>query len=209
MNVDWPSIIFDAPSAGQAWTNIFAEMQAISQHIDSATSLHVATVAPDRLLSEAAWELWQQYPLEAIKTSAEIKKWCRMPSASGRAVLIIDALSLRELPALVQGANKYGVRNLKITVTGAECPSTTDQFAKAIGAASRGVLANNKKPANFDLFGAACYTDVVDLPFEDCGVPPTANILLWHTWLDDLIHLNQTPNTLTAVQDHLRPSGSF
>ena len=49
------------------------------------------------------------------------------------------------------------------------------------------------------MFGGACYTDVVNLPFEDCPVTATPNMVIWHTWLDDLIHLQQKlPDQIAA-----------
>ncbi len=52
-------------------------------------------------------------------------------------------------------------------------------------------MANDGKPGTFALFGGNCYTDVISLPFEDCAVPPAPNLVMWHSWLDDLIHLHQ------------------
>lgn len=209
MSAEWSSLILDAPSAAVAWDNIFSKLQKISQNPDSAGILHDATVAPDRILSEAAWELWVQYPEQAAKTAVAMKTWCKMPASSGRAVLILDALSLREMSFLLKGAANNGINNLKVSVTGSECPSTTDQFAKALGAGTRGALANNKKTASFDLFGAGFHTDVVDLPFEDCCIPPTANILIWHTWLDDLIHTQKKSSEQIAknASDTLQSEG--
>lgn len=58
---------------------------------------------------------------------------------------------------------------------------------------SRGSLANNGAPSGFALFDASVYTDVLSLPFEDSVgiVPYEPNVFVWHTWLDDLIHLHK------------------
>jgi hypothetical protein len=138
-------------------------------------------------LAEAAWGLWEAFPEYAEKTSQHLKNWSNQ--ASGKAILILDALSLRELPILLGAAKARGIKPVQIKVSGSECPSTTDQFAKSIGLPSRSALANNGKPGTFALFVGNCYTDVVSLPFEDCAVPPSPNIVIWHSWLDDLIHL--------------------
>ena len=161
----------------------------MAKQSSSPVALHDATVIPDRLLTEAAWELWEFYPEHAVKTSSVIKDWTSQ--GSSKAVLILDALSLREMPILLSAAHVRGVEPLQVKVTGSECPSTTDQFAKALGLSSRSALANNKKPGTFSLFAGNCYTDVVSMPFEDCAVPPLPNIVIWHSWLDDLIHLQK------------------
>lgn len=220
--VDWPSIILDTPSPAEAWARIFAGLLDISRRGSSPVTLHDRTVVPDRLLSEAAWQLWNAYPEQAPLTSSLLRDWCsRTSPAAGRAVLILDALSLRELPLLIGGAQ---ARNIPISgvikVTGSECPSTTDQFAHALGVLSRSSLANDGKPKTFALFNAQSnalsngyndsYTDVVSLPFEDCPVPPTPNIVIWHTWLDDLIHVQRKlPDQISKITSSLLQSDGF
>ena len=189
MSIDWAGIILDSQAPETAWASIFSSLLDLAKQSSSPVALHDATVIPDRLLSEAAWELWESYPEHAVKTSAMLKDWTSQGSA--KAVLILDALSLRELPILLSAAAVRGADPLQVNVTGSECPSTTDQFAKAIGLSSRSALANDTKPGTFSLFGGNCYTDVVSMPFEDCAVPPAPNIVIWHTWLDDLIHLQK------------------
>lgn len=189
MSTDWVDIILDSQSPETAWAAIFSYLLDAARHSSSHGALHDATVIPDRLLTEAAWGLWESYPEHAVKTSAVLKDWTNQ--GSGKAVLILDALSLREMSVLLSAAAGRGINPIQVNVTGSECPSTTDQFAKAIGLSSRSALANDKKPGSFSLFGSNCYTDVVSMPFEDCSVPPSPNIVIWHSWLDDLIHLQK------------------
>jgi len=189
MKLDWRSIILDAQSQDKAWADIFTALLSIAQSNSSPVALHDATIIPDRLLTEAAWELWEAYPVHAEKTSDNLKKWAH--AGAGKAVLILDALSLRELMILLGAAESRGVKLVQIKVTGSECPSTTDSFAKSLGLTSRSALMNDGKPGSFKLFGGNCYTDVVSLPFEDCAAPPIPNLVIWHSWLDDLIHLHQ------------------
>ena len=188
MSISWHDIILDSSTPQSAWSNIFQALQELAMTTTSPVTLHDQTVIPDRLLSEAAWEIWLKYPDVANKTSDELQKWCNETSSTGKAVLILDALSLRELPVLVAGAKKHGVELDIVKVTGSECPSTTDHFARAIGLSSRSALSHDGKPGTFALFDT-CYTDVLSIPFEDCSVPPTSNVVIWHSWLDDLIHL--------------------
>lgn len=198
MSTDWSGIIFDSPTPHDAWAKIFSALHALSMSSSSPIALHDATVIPDRLLTEAAWELWEAFPTNAEKTSDCLKGWA--VSGSGKAVLILDALSLRELPILMREAETRGIQPIQVKVTGSECPSTTDHFAKSLGLPSRSALANDGKPGTFALFGGGCYTDVVSLPFEDCAVPSSPNLVIWHSWLDDLIHLQKKlPDQISRI----------
>jgi len=182
-------------------------MHALSRSSSSPVALHDATVIPDRLLTEAAWELWEAFPMHAEKTSGNLKGWA---VGSGKAVLILDALSLRELPILMGAAEARGIQPVQVKVTVSECPSTTDHFAKSLGLPSRSALANDGKPGTFALFGGDCYTDVVSLPFEDCAVPPSPNLVIWHSWLDDLIHLQQKlPDQIASIATSTLQSDGF
>lgn len=207
MSTDWSGIILDSQSPQDAWAEIFSALNALSRSSSSPVALHDATVIPDRLLTEAAWELWEAFPVHAEKTSGNLKGWA---VGSGKAVLILDALSLRELPILMGAAEERGIQPIQVKVTGSECPSTTDHFAKSLGLQSRSALANDGKPGTFALFGGKCYTDVVSLPFEDCAVPPTPNLVIWHSWLDDLIHLQQKlPDQIASIASSTLQSDGF
>lgn len=208
MSTAWSDIILDSGSPELAWAEIFSSMLALAKESSSPVALHDATVVPDRLLAEAAWELWEAYPEKAIKTSDNLKSWAS--TGTGKAVLILDALSLRELPILVGAAEERGIQPAQVTVTGSECPSTTNQFAKSLGVASRSTLANDSKPGAFALFEGDCYNDVVSLPFEDCAVPPSPNLVIWHSWLDDLIHLKKKlPDQIAKIASSELHSDGF
>jgi hypothetical protein len=192
---DWTEIILparDKSGAGAVWADIFAALQGVAESTASPVVLHDATIEPDRLLAEVAWELWQAYPDYAEKTSDALKQWAgQAPVSGGKAVLILDALSLRELAYILGGAQTRGCSPSLVKITGAECPSTTTCFAANLGLPSRSVLEHDGKPKSFALFGSECHTDVLRLPFEDCPVPPAPNIVFWHTWLDDLLHVQK------------------
>lgn len=226
MSVDWTEIILQYKTPEKAWDDIFTAMLSSALEITSPVSLHEETIIPDRLISEAAWELWEAYPNSARKTSDELIKWTGginldgsssvvdgnniHSSPNSKAVLILDALSLRELSILLGAAEARDVNPLQVKVTGSECPSTTDHFAKALGLPSRSSLVNNTKPGTFKLFGNDCYTDVLQLPFEDCAIPPTPNVVFWHSWLDDVIHLQQkNPDQINKVAQQTLQSDGF
>lgn len=189
----WVQLILDAPSVSEGWKAIFGRLAELALSSSSPVELHNHTVAPDRLLAESAWELWTAYQSEAPKIADALKRWCSEPSPTGRAVLVLDALSLRELPLLLGGAENRGIKPIDVRVTGSEVPSDTDQFARALGASSRSSLSNNGAPSGFVPFDGSVYTDVISMPFEDSagGIPAASNLFIWHTWLDDLIHVHK------------------
>lgn len=192
MSSEWMALILDASSASDTWTRLFAKLKELAVSSRSPIELHNLTVAPDRLLAEAAWDVWSRYSSDAPKTSTVLKEWCeRKSSSSGRAVLVLDALSLRELPLLLGGAESRGVSPASVQVTGSEVPSDTDHFARSLGVPSRSSLGGNKAPSSFSLFEDSAYTDVLSHPFDDClsSVPNDPDVLIWHSWLDDLIHV--------------------
>lgn len=208
MSTDWSAIILDSQSPAAAWAEIFSTLLSMARQSSSPVALHDATVVPDRLLTEAAWELWESFPEHAVKTSTTLKVWATQ--GSGKAVLILDALSLRELPILLGAAEARSIQPVQVKITGSECPSTTDHFARAIGLSARSALADDGKPGTFALFGGDCYTGVVSLPFEDCAVPPSPNIVIWHSWLDDLIHLQQKlPDQIASIASSILQGNGF
>lgn len=189
----WVDIILDSPSPTSAWNGIFTRLGEIAVSCGSPVDLHNQTVGPDRLLAETAWELWASYPNAAPRTSSQLREWCAAPSSIGRAVLVLDALSLREMPWLLGGAQARNIQPSNVRVTGAEAPSDTDQFARALGVPSRSHLSGNGAPGSFNLFPSKAYTDVISVPFEDAvrGIPHESNVFVWHSWLDDLIHVHK------------------
>lgn len=208
MTVDWTSIILDSQSPDVAWKEIFSALLSIAKQSSSPKSLNEATVVPDRLLTEAAWELWEGFPDHAAKTTTALKEWTN--TGSGKAVLILDAFSLREVPIFLRGAETRGIQDVDVKVTGSECPSTTEAFARTLGLPSRSALAYDAKPRTFSLFEGNCFTDIVSIPFEDCAVPPTPNVVIWHSWLDDLIHLQQKlPDQIARIASEVLQGDGF
>lgn len=189
----WPDVILDGSNPSKAWNRIFDALCKIAQESTSPYKLHEATVAPDRILAEAAWELWASYSSNATRNSEELRSWCSGSSAGGRAVLILDAFSLRELHLLLSGAKTRGIEPTLVKVTGSEIPSDTNTFSQALGLSSRSQLSYNGKPAGFRLFDSGVYTDVLSHPSGDCvsRISNDCNVLIWHTWLDDLIHVHK------------------
>src|SRR6218665_2154677 len=59
----------------------------------------------DLFLSSSGWTLWQAFGNSVESTSDRLLRWWAEPF-SAKAVLILDGLSLRELPWLFQHANQ-------------------------------------------------------------------------------------------------------
>lgn len=198
----WVDLILGTLDTAETWTAIFARLRDMALANPGAAALHRETIVPDRLLAESAWSLWEEFPRCAPTVVDELKRfWTSTPSA-GTAVLVLDGLSLRELPLIVQAAQKRGLSPTRIEVRGAEVPTETDRFAAALGLPGRSKLYNNQAPGTFVFAGPDVYTDLLDAPFVDCvgSVPAAPRLFLWHKWPDEpLIHLHEDKKDGPAV----------
>jgi len=185
-------LIFAPGSAADTWEKIFQRLRETALESTSAASLHRETIIPDRLIAESAWDLWQEFPAAAPKVVDGIREfWTRDTATSGTAVLILDALSLRELPLIIAAAAKRGLQPGSVSVRGSQVPSETEGFAAALGLSGRSKLFNNQPPQSFIFGGPDVHTDILDEPFADCvaRVPAKSRVFLWHKWPDEpLIH---------------------
>lgn len=208
----WPEVILHNDDPQKAWELMFSGLLELAKQNHSPVKLHNETIAPDRLLAESAWQLWYGYEQNAQRTSqALIKWWNGQPVGINKAVLILDALSLRELPAILAAAHSKNIEPLNVTVSGSEVPSDTDQFAQAIGSSGRSTLRNKARNESLKLTGPI-YTDVMSHPFEDCigSIPAVNDILIWHTWLDDLIHVHKRlPDQIYKSASEILQSDGF
>jgi hypothetical protein len=100
-------------------------------------ALHHDLVDADRLLAESAWSLWEEFPSHAPSVIDALKQFWAATSPFGTAVLVLDALSLRELPLLLGAAGRRGVSPTRVEVLASEVPTDTDRFAAALGIAGR------------------------------------------------------------------------
>jgi hypothetical protein len=215
-NVDWVSIILGGAEPGPTWERIFVILRDIALSSPKLGALDRATVAPDRLLANSAWNLWSDFPQHAPLAANELKKFWVSAAASGTAILILDGLSLRELPIIAAAAKDRDIAPIRVDVFGAQVPTDTDRFAEALGLSSRSKLQNNSAPASFIFNGPDVYSDVFDSPFADCvgAVTSHPRTFIWHTWPDDpLIHGNASkddgPSFLTAQTKHQLSSDDF
>ncbi len=161
----------------------------------------------DLFLATAGWDLWRSYEKDVIRTSLDLTSWWNSQKG-GRAVLILDAFSLRETPWLLLGAEKRGLTIHQAKATGAELPADTTPFAKALGFSQRSALNNNGAGGSHKLKGAR--TESVDMAWKDCAeqVGAEPDWVFWHHWPDHRLHDHDEPgkglSTFTReVQEHL------
>lgn len=141
----------------------------------------------DHFLFSGAWDLWEQFGGAVERNSDRLASWWAEPY-SAKAILILDGLSLRELPWLVEGAKEHGLIVHSATAYGAEVPSETNTFAWALGFNSRSQLQSNGGGSGHRL--TPCKTECVDLPWADCAglIDASPNWVFWHQWPDSKLH---------------------
>lgn len=208
----WQDLIFADNGPEEVWSGLFAALCDLARNTPSPLELHNKTIPPDRLLAESAWNVWQAYPIAAPRTSQALSDWWQAASNSGRAVLLLDAFSLREMHIMLAAADQRQLVPTQIRVTGSEIPSDTDTFAQALGSPSRARVANGTPPSGFALGSDDIFTDVLSHPFEDAATafPPKRDLLIWHTWLDDLLHLHdRSPDQVTRTAQQTLQSEGF
>lgn len=176
-----------------AWAEVFAALWADLSlpvgNVDVAAEMvrrDKAFESLDLVLSGAAWDLWAAFQSSTPATAeALVDFWGETPG--GKAVLVLDALSLRETPWILGEAVKRGYAVKTAKVTASALPSDTTSFAKALGLPQRSSLIAGKV-ASLRLTGAA--TAFFDQPWNECGdtLPNDPNLFVWHAWPDTLMH---------------------
>lgn len=147
--------------------------------------------ALDHFLSTSGWDLWQAFGDTVERTSDRLVRWWAEPgygNSSAKAVLILDGLSLRELPWLLQGAKERGFTLHEVTANASELPGNTNEFARALGFGSRSQLQNNGGGLAHKL--APTRTECVDMAWRDCAglVDASPDWVFWHHWPDSKVH---------------------
>ncbi|MCZ2342045.1 MAG: hypothetical protein LC104_09660 [Bacteroidales bacterium] len=141
----------------------------------------------DNVISGSAWELWSHFEACIPKASDSLVSfWGSNPD--GRAILILDGLSLRETPWLLTEAERRGYKIRDAGCRGSELPAETTPFAKSLGFSQRSALDNNGAGAAHKLKGAT--TANCDLNWLDCVnlVGSQTGFAFWHHWPDARMH---------------------
>jgi hypothetical protein len=141
----------------------------------------------DHFLSSSGWDLWQVFGDSVERTSDRLTRWWT-EAYGAKAVLILDGLSLRELPWLLQGAKEHGFTLHARSATASELPGETNEFARALGFGGRSQLQNNGGGLAHHLQPAR--TECVDMPWKDCEglIDGSPNWIFWHQWPDSKVH---------------------
>jgi hypothetical protein len=198
-----------ASAPGEAWSEIVAftwNLFAYELPCDEAAEAKVVDRDKqlsqlEALLSGSAWDLWEDFTGAVPRASQGlIDFWHATPD--GKAILILDGLSLRELPWLLAQAQQRGFQVLNQECRASELPAETTPFAKALGFGQRSVLANNGASEAHPFANAV--TECSDLPWRDCIdlVAAKPNVMFWHHWPDNRLHDNSVPGA--GLPKHLR-----
>jgi len=143
----------------------------------------------DHFLSTSGWDLWVDFGSAVERNASRLLSWWSQPF-DAKAVLILDGLSLREIPWLVHGAQARGFTVHNVAAFGSELPPETNQFANALGFSARSQLQNNGGGKGHRL--APLRTECVALPWKDCArivdQHPSPNWIFWHEWPDNKVH---------------------
>jgi len=181
-------------SANDAWATIVSNAVEIASPpltVDAAASEVIKRDREigllDHFLASSSWDLWQSFGTAVERTSDRLARWWTEPY-SAKAVLILDGLSLREMPWLLQGAKERGFKLHEVSAYGSELPGETSEFARALGFNSRSQLQNNGGGLLHRLQPAA--TECVDMSWKDCEglINSTPNWVFWHHWPDSKLH---------------------
>ncbi len=178
---------------GEAWAEVFSLLwEGLSQPVtepDTAAEMvrrEKSFEGLDLLLSGAAWDLWSSFETSNEATADALVAWWDSVSG-GRAVLILDALSLRESPWILGEAAQRGYELKGARPTASALPSDTTSFARALGLPQRSSLSAGKVPS-LRLSGAA--TAFFEQPWRECAdtLPNAPDLFVWHDWPDSLMH---------------------
>lgn len=141
----------------------------------------------DNVLSGSSWELWEHFETVVPKASESIIEfWTN--THGGKAVLILDGLSLREVPWVLEQAAKRAYKTYQAAARGVELPAETTPFANSLGFSQRSSLENNSAGSAHKLKGATTATS--NLPWNECValVGSQESFVFWHHWPDDRLH---------------------
>lgn len=201
--IDRLDAILTLPAAA-AWSAVVTEALAIcgkplkADKVEAEIARRDRAVADlDQVLATAGWDLWNDFHAHVPHTADRLAAWWQEPFG-GKAVLILDGLSLRELPWLRDGATERGFTVHEVSASGSELPAATTEFAKALGFAQRSALENNGAGSSHRLPSAR--TECSGAPWADIAglVGTEPRWCFWHTWPDDLVHDLSKPGASNA-----------
>jgi hypothetical protein len=180
--------------ASSAWETIRSELQTRffaplrdGNAVEEVIRREKAIEPLELLLSGAAWTLWEEFAQHVPRGSTQLLDWWRT-GHGGKAVLLLDGLSAREMPVLVAEAEKRGFLRGAAELYGSELPAETTAYAKALGFSHRGSLDNDGAGRAHKVTGAHTLTN--QLPWADLekSIPHEPRLFVWHEWPDGRVH---------------------
>jgi len=183
--------------AEQAWADISSHLWEVFSAPIAPAVADAEVIRRDRsitelenTLSNSCWDLWDSFESSVPKASQSIVDfWNRING--GKAVLILDGLSLRETPWVLEQAQSRGYIVHDAGPRGTELPCETTPFAQSLGFSQRSSLGNNGAGGAHKLKAAA--TESTSLNWQDCAVGNQEGSVYWHHWPDDRIHALADP----------------
>lgn len=178
-----------AAVAAHAWEVCSAPIDTSSWRVEVARRDR-QLAALDLILATGAADLWSSFEDAMEKTAVALESWWR-DGIPRRAVLVLDGLSLREVPLLLSGAEAHGLEVIAARPTGAELPGETRSFARALGFGQRSALSAGGRSPRF----AEARTDTTNVPWEECTqrITPEPAWFFWHHWPDERLHALAEP----------------
>lgn len=204
-----------AEESSQAWETIREELQSKffaplqgGNPLEELIRREKAIEPLELLLGGSAWSLWEEFSTCVPRGSERLLDWWHS-GHGGKAVLLLDGLSAREMPLLMAEAAQRGFTTGTAELCGSELPAETNAYAKALGFSHRGALDNNGAGGAHKVTGAHTLTN--QLPWADLAhsIPPHPKLFVWHEWPDHRVHdLSDhgkgIRELLPEIVDHLR-----
>jgi hypothetical protein len=191
--LDWMTKLHKAEPK-EAWEQILAfAWETCSPPLDPATAATTVSKRDEEVglvdlyLSTGGWDLWAAFE-SVVPHGADgvINFWNKQ--AGPVAVLILDALSLREVPWILQGAADRGYTVHTAKALGSELPARTNPYAKALGFSSRASLQDNGAGSSHKLVGAHTEAAAMDWASLSELIKAEPRWVIWNHWPDDVIH---------------------
>ena len=177
-----------------AWKQILTfAWETCSPFLDAATASTLVSQRDEAIghvdlyLSTCGWDLWAEYEA-AVPHGADgvVEFWNQQTGPA--AVLILDALSLREVPWILQGAAVRGYTIHTAKAMGSELPAQTNPYAKALGFSGRASLQDNGAGNSHKLPGAQTQAGGMDWTGFTDDIKAEPRWVIWNHWPDSVIH---------------------
>jgi hypothetical protein len=166
---------------------LFSSPVSAANAVEELTRREKALEPLELLVSGAGWTLWDEFSSCVPRGSQRLIEWWHN-GHGGKAALLLDGLSAREVPVLVAEAKKRGFSLSGSELLASELPAETNAYARALGFSHRGALDNNGAGGAHKVTRA--YTLTNQLPWADLArsIPPEPRLFIWHEWPDNRVH---------------------